>query len=331
MQPIEVFHFLEKSKQQRMKIKTFYLFIIFIFSVGCQSSTVKHEPYTDTLTMGEITILADESYKPMVQVQIDTFMEIYKYAKINVKYLPESELFNELMNNDTIRIAITARELNLNEKNFFENQKIIPRTLKIAQDAIALVVNKENSDTLITYEQLEKIIKGEVVTWNQLKAGGIKDSIRIVFDKNGSTNARFLNDKFLSGKKFPPNIFATNSNSSVIEYVNSNKGSLGVIGVNWISDNDDSLTVAFLKKINVVALSLPDTNKAQIEFYKPYQAYIALKKYPLLRNVMIISREGRNGLGTGFASFVAGDKGQRMIRLMGLLPATMPIRIIQVN
>ena len=331
MQLIEVFHFLEKSNQQQMKIKTFYLFIIFIFSVGCQSSTVKHEPYTDTLTMGEITILADESYKPMVQVQIDTFMEIYKYAKINVKYLPESELFNELMNNDTIRIAITARELNLNEKNFFENQKIIPRTLKIAQDAIALVVNKENSDTLITYEQLEKIIKGEVVTWNQLKAGGIKDSIRIVFDKNGSTNARFLNEKFLNGKKFPPNIFATNSNSSVIEYVNSNKGSLGVIGVNWISDNDDSLTVAFLKKINVVALSLPDTNKAQIEFYKPYQAYIALKKYPLLRNVMIISREGRNGLGTGFASFVAGDKGQRMIRLMGLLPATMPIRIIQVN
>ena len=331
MQLIGVFHFLEKSKRQRMKIKTPYLLIILICSFGCQPSTVKHEPYTDTLTMGEITILADESYKPMVQVQIDTFMEIYKYAKINVKYLPESELFNELMNNDAIRIAITSRELNLNEKNFFENQKIIPRTLKIAEDAIALVVNKENSDTLITYEQLEKILKGEVVTWNQLKAGGIKDSIRIVFDKNGSTNARFLNDKFLSGKKFPPNIFATNSNSSVIEYVNSNKGSLGVIGVNWISDNDDSLTVDFLKKINVVALSLPDTNKTQSEFYKPYQAYIALKKYPLLRDVMIISREGRNGLGTGFASFVAGDKGQRMIRLMGLLPATMPIRIIQVN
>jgi phosphate transport system substrate-binding protein len=74
-----------------------------------------------------------------------------------------------------------------------------------------------------------------------------------------------------------------------------------------------------------------DSTGMQLDYYKPYQAYIALKNYPLTRDVMIINREGRNGLGTGFASFVAGDKGQRMIRLMGLLPATMPVRIIQVN
>ncbi len=106
---------------------------------------------------------------------------------------------------------------------------------------------------------------------------------------------------------------------------------MGVIGVNWISDSDDSTAGAFLKKVNVVALSMPDTSKNELEFNKPFQAYIALKKYPLLRDVVIISREGRNGLGTGFASFVAGDKGQRMIRLQGLLPATMPVRIIKVN
>ncbi len=314
-----------------MKTKLIFFLAIIICCFGCQSSSVKHEPYTDTPTSGEIVILADESYQPMVQAQIDTFMEIYKYAKIKVKYLPESEVFNALMNNDTVRIAIVSRELTINEKTFFENRKIIPRTLKIAEDAIALVVNKENPDTAISYEQLEMILQGKIIFWNQLNTGGIKDSIRIVFDKNGSTNTRFLHERFLNKKKFPKNIYATSSNASVVDYVSTNKGSIGVIGVNWISDRDDSLAGAFLKKINVVALSMPDTSNAALEYYKPYQAYIALKKYPLLRDVFIISREGRNGLGTGFASFVAGDKGQRMIRLMGLLPATMPIRIIQVN
>ncbi len=314
-----------------MKIKLCPLLIVIICGYSCQSSSIKHAPFTDTPTSGEITILADESYQPMAQVQIDTFMEIYKYAKIHVKYLPESEVFNALMNNDTVRLAIVSRELTTNEKSFFETRKIIPRTLKIAEDAIALVVNKSNTDTTITYEQLENILLGKITTWNQLNTGGIKDSIRIIFDKNGSTNARFLHDRFLNGNKFPANIYATNSNASVVDYVNKNKGSLGIIGVNWISDTDDSLTGTFLKKISVVALSMPDTNNRALEFNKPYQAYIALKKYPLLRDVMIISREGRNGLGTGFASFVAGDKGQRMIRLMGLLPATMPVRIIQVN
>jgi phosphate transport system substrate-binding protein len=312
-----------------MKIKSLFL-IILIYCCSCNSS-VKHEPYTDTPTSGEITIVADESYQPLVQVQIDTFMEIYKYAKINVKYLPESEVFNALMNNDSVRLAIVSRELTSDEKLFFDRQKIIPRTLKIAEDAIALVVNRENPDTAISYEQLESILQGKIVNWNQLNSGGMKDSIRIVFDKNGSTNSRFLHERFLNGKNFPSNIFATNSNSSVIDYVSQNKGTLGVIGVNWISDKDDSLAQTFLKKIKVVALSMPDTNKSPLEFNKPYQAYIALKKYPLLRDVNIISREGRNGLGTGFASFMAGDKGQRMIRLMGLLPATMPVRIIQVN
>ena len=312
-------------------IDLFLFLIIITVCFSCQSSSVKHDPFTDTPTSGEITILADESYQPMIQVQIDTFMEIYKYAKINVKYLPESEVFNALMNSDSFRLAIVSRELNSNEKNYFDNQKIIPRTLKIAEDAIALVVNKQNTDTAISYEQLGKIIMGKIKTWNQLNNGGIKDSIRIVFDKNGSANARFLNDRFLNGKTFPTNIYATNSNASVVDYVSMNKGSLGIISVNWISDRDDSLAGTFLKKISVVSLSMPDTSKTTHEFYKPYQAYIALKKYPLLRSVMIISREGRNGLGTGFASFVAGDKGQRLIRLMGLLPATMPIRIIQVN
>jgi phosphate transport system substrate-binding protein len=319
-----------------MKTETAISKLLFIALIccgffSCNSSSVKHDPYTDTPTSGEITIVADESYQPLVQVQIDTFMDIYKYAKINVKYLPESEVFNELMNNDSVRLAIVARPLSENEKVFFDRQKIIPRTLKIAEDAIALVVNKQNSDTAISYEQLENIIKGKIVQWTQLNNGGLRDSIKIVFDKNGSANARFFSERFLNGGKFPPNIYATNSNASVIDYVSENKGAIGIISVNWISDKDDSIAGEFLKKINVVALSLPDTINSKQEFYKPFQAYIALKQYPLLRDVNIISREGRNGLGTGFASFVAGDKGQRMIRLMGLLPATMPIRIIQVN
>ncbi len=92
-----------------------------------------------------------------------------------------------------------------------------------------------------------------------------------------------------------------------------------------------STAQSWLKEIKVVSLSIPDTSSVKPEKYQPLQAYIALKQYPLIRDIMIINREGRNGLGTGFASFVAGDKGQRLFRLMGLLPATMPIRIIQVK
>jgi phosphate transport system substrate-binding protein len=45
----------------------------------------------------------------------------------------------------------------------------------------------------------------------------------------------------------------------------------------------------------------------------------------------MICREPYSGLGTGFVSFVAGDQGQRIILKSGLVPATMPVRLIQVK
>jgi hypothetical protein len=67
------------------------------------------------------------------------------------------------------------------------------------------------------------------------------------------------------------------------------------------------------------------------KFRKPHQAYIANKLYPLCRSVYMINRQTRAGLGTGFVSFVAGEKGQRMMKLAGLVPATMQVRLIQIT
>ena len=298
-------------------------------------SSCNHTPdkpkFSDTPTSGEITMVCDESYQPLVSAEADTFQGIYHYAKVHVKYLPEGEAFKELVSNDSIRVIVAARDLNESEKEYFKSRQLIPRITKVAIDAVALVINNENPDSLIKYEQLKNIIGGSTSTWKQLNPKSKLDSITLVFDKSGSANARYLQQKFLNKNEVPKNWFATNSNAEVVEYVSKNKNSLGVISVNWISDRDDPMANQFLSKICVIAVSPPDSAHDAGEYFKPYQAYISLKQYPLIRDVFIISREGRNGLGTGFASFVAGDQGQRIVRLMGMLPATMPVRLIQVN
>jgi phosphate transport system substrate-binding protein len=63
----------------------------------------------------------------------------------------------------------------------------------------------------------------------------------------------------------------------------------------------------------------------------PVQGSIYDKTYPFVREVYMNSRESFTGLGSGFVSFVSGEKGQRIILKSGLVPATMPIRIIQVK
>jgi phosphate transport system substrate-binding protein len=65
------------------------------------------------------------------------------------------------------------------------------------------------------------------------------------------------------------------------------------------------------------------------EYFKPYQAYIAQKIYPLWREVYIISKEAYTGLGTGLTAFIASERGQRIVLKFGLVPATMPVRLVE--
>ncbi|MCX6290935.1 MAG: substrate-binding domain-containing protein [Bacteroidetes bacterium] len=287
--------------------------------------------FTDTPTSGSIVIVSDDSYQPLVSTEADTFMGIYRQAKVRVKYFSETEAFKELVNNDSVRLIVSARELNDQEKEYFKSRNLFPRITKIAIDAVAVIINNENPDTLFKYNQLGEIISGKISTWKQVNKNHAPDSIRIVFDRNGSANTRYLKEKFLGKNNFPANCYATNSNAEVVDYVSRNKNALGIISMNWISDKDDPSANGFLQKIRVAEISPPDTSKFSEQFFKPYQGFIALKQYPLIRNCYIISREGRSGLGTGFAAFVAGDQGQRIVRLMGMLPATMPVRLIHIN
>ena len=48
-------------------------------------------------------------------------------------------------------------------------------------------------------------------------------------------------------------------------------------------------------------------------------------------DIYIINTEPRNGLATGFSSFVTSDKGQRIILKSGILPAVPPSRVINIR
>jgi phosphate transport system substrate-binding protein len=86
-----------------------------------------------------------------------------------------------------------------------------------------------------------------------------------------------------------------------------------------------------MNRIRVVSLVPVNPQTDEAPTMKPFQAYVALKQYPLWRNVQITLREPRVGLGTGFASFVASDSGQRIVLKSGLVPATAPVRIVELK
>ena len=303
------------------------LFIAVLLFLSC--NTNPNAAYNDTPTSGKVNCASDETLRPLADAELDTFHGLYKYAFISMKYHHETELFKALLN-DSVKVIMASRKLRIDEENVFKNRNLIPVTTKVAVDALALIINKENKDSLLTISELKDILRGKIDSWKQLNPSTALTDIAFVFDHKGSSTVRYLSDSLMDNKAFPSYCFAVNTNKEVMEYVEQNKNAIGVIGVSWISDQDDANAVDFLSRVRVVALTDKE-DPTTMDYVQPYQAYIALKTYPLTREVYMISREGRTGLGTGFVSFVAADAGQRIVRLAGLLPATMPVRIINTN
>ena len=302
---------------------------------GCHSNP---NEATDTPTAGAVGVSVDETFTPILQAQADTFQKLYPNAHLRISYQPEEKVMLDLIN-DQVKLAIVARELTAAEQAEFVKQKITPRTTRIGIDGLAIVLNRTNADSLLTVAQLRAIFTGQASQWSQVSGNKALGAINVVFDANRSSTARFVRDSLTRGVPLTPRVFAATSNPALLDYVAAHPSAIGIVGVNWISDQDDPAAMKFLHKVRVASITARPSPKPD-DFIQPYQAYLAektpaqlaehteLQNYPLRRNLYVISREARAGLGTGFASFVAGKNGQLIFQKSGLLPAQMQARII---
>ncbi len=290
----------------------FYGYIIGLVAViGCSCHNGK--PH-DTQTSGTINISVDDAYRPLMDAEIRVFEGLYPEAHLNVQYKPESECFRDLVN-DSSRLIIVTRQLNPQESDYFKSIKMPIDSKILAWDAVALIVNPANPDTEMTMNDVREIMNGSYT----------RRKYQLIFSKPDSSGmssvVRYVIDSINKGKSLPPYSRGAKSSEEVVNYVAQNKDAIGVIGVSWISDPNDSTGLSFLEKIRVVAIKGDSSGY----YNKPYQSYIALKSYPLTRAFYFIVREPYFGLGTGFANFLGGNQGQLIIGKYRLFPARLNI------
>jgi phosphate transport system substrate-binding protein len=304
-----------------------YIYAGFIFVLfSCVNGG--NRPLEETPTRGDIKIFSDESFQPLIETEVYTFTHLYNLAKITPVFKPEVDVINDFMN-DSVKVIATSKKLTEDQIKWLRDTLIITRTTTFAYDALALVTNVENPDTLVKYEAIKDIFLGKITNWNEIYSKSKLGEISIIFDNTKSGNIRYFKERFEISDKLPSNFFAVKSNKEVIDFVAKNKNALGIVSVNWISDKDDSISRSFIKKINVLAISQPFLNDGY--YYRPKQGNIYDKSYPFIREIYLISREIFRGLGSGFIQWACAEQGQRIVLKSGLVPATMPIRLVQIK
>lgn len=300
------------------KLKWVVLSFLFLSALAACRQKPAAPAYNDTFSSDNAKFVADESFKPIVDAENYIFRALDPKANTAIIYRSENDAVNLLLQ-DSVRVAILSRELDSSEVKVLKTRNLTPVTSKFALDAVALIVNKASNDTLTTIDEIKKILNGQT-----------KTDKNIVFDNPGSSLVRYLKELSGNADFKLKNVFALKSSKDVIKYVSTHPDAIGFTGFNWLDEPDADYADA-VKNVKVMSVKDEGNKKYPDQYFRPSQTTLLLNQYPLSRSLYIINCTGRQGLGTGFASFLTSERGQDIVLSSALLPAEMPGREIEIK
>ncbi len=291
------------------KILSFSLLFLFLFS--CKQ---KVDEIPETATSGILKIAFDESYLPLVRQEIDIFHYLYKYATV-LDTVVSQEKSHELFLKDSVKLIFSSRNLNSNEIAYLKAKKVFPKIYEFAQDGLVLIVHPASKDSVFKIHTLSNLVSVEN-----------SKAILVVDNASGASITSFAELVGIPKERIK-NVFSAENTLGVIDYVSKNTNAIGLIASEWISDTDNPKVQEVLKQVKIAKLLGPKSDEA----FGPFQSEIADSLYPFKRKLYIISRETKMGIANGFASFLLGEKGQRVVLKSGTLPIKVPSREVVIS
>jgi len=289
-----------------MKIWHFIL-PAFIILFGCNEQGQKKKRL-DEINNSNLRISVDESFKPVIEEELKVFRSAYPDAKVFVEYKPEAECLRDL-ERDSTKIVIISRELNRDETKYYDGKVgFKPEFGQVAKDAIALIINDQNTDSTFTISELKHLL-----------AENRNERLKVAIDGNTATSTvRFLKDSLLQGAPFGKNITGAKSSEDLINYISTTPLAVGFVGISWITNPQNSQQEQAIAKVKMALIECRNCESGT--YAKPSQQTITFKQYPLVRGLYYVLKENYPGLGSRFIEFLSTERGQLIFRRALLVP-----------
>ena len=139
------------------------LLLLFIGIIGFSSCDNNNNPFVyqkDAHGRGKAKILVEQSFQPLFETSIATFMSQYPRARVQAQYMAENDIIEAFYANKSKTIVVT-RDFNDKEKAYLKSKNVSYRSDKIATDAVVLILHPSNTDTILSVEQIKNMLSGE--------------------------------------------------------------------------------------------------------------------------------------------------------------------------
>lgn len=258
---------------------------------GCGNSADNKETQSSKNLSGTITLAGSTSMEKLCEAMSEKFMEENKGVTVTVEYTGSGAGL-EALAAGSVNIGNSSRHLKSSETANGSVENVV------AIDGIAVIIDKKNTVSNISAEDLTKIYKGEIKNWKEL---GGKDEAIVVIGRESGSGTRDAFEELLKVKDACKYAQELDSTGAVLAKTAATEGAIGYVSLDVV---DSTVTAV---SINGVA---------------PTEEKILEGKYLLSRPFVMATKgeiSAQNDLVKAWFDFIKSETGKSIIKKVGLI------------
>lgn len=259
-----------------------------------------------------MTIWVDPANKSLIEALTEVYTMKFPEVKFNFVYEPENVILKNLIELKA-EAAFINKPLSKEQADYiFQESTVNPRSTLLAYDAVIFITGKESSI--------------ESVSLSEIKDGILSGDSKFIFDDGNSGNFNTVKDILKIELPKDMKVRSLENAGQVIDFVNNSPQTVGIIGLNVISEKENPRVKEILERIKI--LPVEDSSG---DFQHPTVPNLLAFNYPFFKGVYFIVREPGFGIGSGFSRFAGSQQGQLIVGREGLQPNFLYDREVQIN
>jgi phosphate transport system substrate-binding protein len=207
-----------------------------------------------------------------------------------------------------VQIANASREMSKEEIAAAKTNQIDPVKFVVALDGIAVVVNKANPVSGLTFQQISDVYTGKITNWKDL-GGEDRPIVLLSRESNSGTYIYFLEQVVRLGDPknkalYSPETLLMPSSEGISVEVTQNPNAIGYDGLGYVTPE---------QKVIAIARSEGDA------YVRPSAATVLDGSYPIARGLYMYTAGEPTGAVKQYIDWILAG-GQSLVKDLGFVP-----------
>jgi len=259
------------------------LTLIVLIAFGCAQPATPHTPVL-------LRLSGSTSMQPLLHDLATAYSAQHSYVSFDISAVGSTAGI-EALRRGNADLALVARELLQEEEYDISTGKRILAYTVIAQDGIAIVVNKDNPLQELTLYQIRDVFEGQITDWEEL--GSSAGSIVVISREPGSGTRTMFEELVMHRHRVTSTALIMPGSKAMRDYVATHTEAIGYLSIGYLG---------------------PDVAALAIDNIPLEQQTIEQGIYPLTRPFLLVSRAEPAPEITNFMLFTRSPAGQAIVR-----------------